>query len=150
MVTCKKCLSEKVVKNGIIRKKQRYICRECGRIFVEGDQRTNEGVIAKKAMCTLLYSLGKASYTMLAKIFDTWPSLVYRWIVEAGAQLPDTEVSGEIAEMEFDEMAAFVGSKKTSFGSSKPLIVAHGELWPGCLAIVILQPSNASTIKSNT
>jgi len=61
-------LSEKVVKNGIIRKKQRYICRECGHIFVEGDQRTNEGVIAKKAMCTLLCSLGKASYTMLAKI----------------------------------------------------------------------------------
>jgi len=41
---------------------------------------------------------------MLAKIFDTWPSLVYRWIAQAGAQLPDPEVSGEIAEMKFDEM----------------------------------------------
>jgi transposase-like protein len=54
MVTCKQCLSEKVVKNGITRRKQRYICRECGRIFVEGDNRTNDGVIAKKAMCTIL------------------------------------------------------------------------------------------------
>ena len=149
MVTCKKCLSENVVKNGIIRKKQRYICKECKRIFVEGDQRTNDKIIAKKAMCVLLYSLGKASYNMLAHIFDTWPSLVYRWIAQAGAQLPDPEVSGEIKEMEFDEMWHFVGSKKTSFGSSKPLTVAHGELWPGCLAIVILQPSNDSTIKSN-
>jgi hypothetical protein len=49
---------------------------------------------------------------MLAKIFDTWPSLVYRWIVQAGAQLPGTELLGEIQEMEFDEMWHFVGSKK--------------------------------------
>jgi len=150
MVTCKKCLSENVVKNGIIRKKQRYICKECGRIFVEGDQRTNEGIIAKKAMCTLLYSLGNTSYNRLAKIFDTWPSLVYRWIAQAGTQLPNTEIPGEIKEIAFDEMLQFVGSKKTSFESKKPLIVAHGELWPGCLATVILQPSNASTTKSNT
>ncbi|MDR0492955.1 MAG: hypothetical protein LBH74_04890 [Nitrososphaerota archaeon] len=67
-------------------------------------------------MCTLLYSLSKASYTMLAKIFDTWPSLVYRWIVQTGAQLPDTELSGEIQEMEFDEMWHFVGSKKQALG----------------------------------
>jgi hypothetical protein len=30
--------------------------------------------------------------------------LIYRWIVEAGAKLPETEISGEIKEMEFDEM----------------------------------------------
>ena len=150
MPSCKKCLSENIVKNGLVRGKQRYKCAECAHNFVEGDQRTNEGVIAKKAMCTLLYSLSKASYTMLAKIFDTWPSLVYRWIVQAGTQLPDTEISGEIQEMEFDEMWHFVGSKKTSFGSSKPLTVAHGELWPGCSAIVILQPSKNSMIKSST
>ena len=147
MVTCKKCLSEKVVKNGITRKKQRYICRACGGIFIEGDQRTNEGVIAKKAMCTLLYSLSKASYALLAKIFDTWPSLIYRWIVEAGVQLPDKELSGEIKELEFDEMLHFISSKKTIFESKKPLTVAHGELWPGCSAIVILQPSAASIEK---
>jgi len=49
---------------------------------------------------------------MLAHIFDTWPSLIYRWIVEAGAKLPQTEISGEIKEMTFDEMWHFVGSKK--------------------------------------
>ena len=142
MVTCKQCLSEQIVKNGMTRGKQRYRCNECGRIFVEGDTRTNDGVIAKKAMCTILYSLGKASFNMLAHIFDTWPSLVYRWIVEAGAKTSEPKSSGEIKEMEFDEMWRFVGSKKTSLGSKKPLTVAHGELWPGCLAIVILQPSN--------
>ena len=147
MVKCKNCESGCIVKNGKTREKQRYRCKECGYNFVEEDGRTNEKIAAKKAMCVLLYSLSKASYSMLAKIFDTWPSLVYRWIKEAGAKLPDQEVSGQISQMEFDEMWHFIGNKKTNFGSSKLLTVAHGELLPGCSAIVILQPSVDSTAK---
>ena len=143
MPECKNCKSKRVVKNGIVRGKQRYKCKECGYNFVEGDGRTNEKIAAKKAMCVLLYSLSKASYNGLARIFDTWPSLVYRWIVEAGARLPDETVSGDIKHMEFDEMWHYVGS-------SKPLIVADGELWPGYSAVVILKPSNGFTKKSNT
>ena len=147
MVKCKNCESGCIVKNGKTREKQRYRCKECGYNFVEGDGRTNEKITAKKAMCVLLYSLSKASYSMLAKIFDTWPSLVYRWIKEAGAKLPDQEVTGQISQIEFDEMWHFIGNKKTNFGSSKLLTVAHGELLPGCSAIVILQPSVDSTTK---
>jgi len=147
MQECKNCKSKSVVKNGITRGKQRYKCKDCGYNFVVGDGRTNERIAARKAMCVIFYSLGKASYNMLAHIFDTWPSLVYRWIVEAGAKLPEQEVSGEIKEMEFDEMWHFIQSKKQSFGSSKPLIVAHGEPWPGCSAIVILRPSGDCTTK---
>jgi hypothetical protein len=53
---------------------------------------------------------------MLAKIFKTWPSLVYRWIVEAGIDLPSEEIDGEIKEMEFDEMWHFIESKKQTLG----------------------------------
>ena len=150
MPSCKNCKSERTVRNGIVRGKQRYKCKECGYNFVEGDGRTNEKIAAKKALCELLYSLSKASFNGLARIFDTWPSLVYRWIVEAGAKLPDETVPGDIKQMEFDEMWHFVGSKKENFGSSKPLIVADGELWPGCSAVVILKHSSGSTTKSST
>jgi len=60
-------LFENIVKNGLVRGKQRYKCAECAYNFVEGDQRTNEGVIAKKAMCTLFCSLGKVSCAMLPR-----------------------------------------------------------------------------------
>jgi transposase len=150
MPKCKNCHSESIVKSGFVRGKQRYKCKDCGFNFIEGDARTNERIAAKKAMCVIFYSLGKGSYNMLAKIFDTWPSLVYRWIVEAGAKLQTPEISGEIKQMEFDEMWHFVGNKKTSYGSSKPLTVAHGELWPGCSAVVILQHSDVSTTRLNT
>jgi len=147
MPECKNCSSEHVVKSGIVRNKQRFLCKDCGFNFVEGDARTNEKIAAKKAMLILLYSLGKASFNMLAKLFDTWPSQVYRWVVQEGLALPEQEISGEIKEMEFDEMWHFIKAKKTSFGSSRPLIVAHGEPWLGCSAIVILRPSNGSMTK---
>jgi transposase len=135
------------VKNGFVRGKQRFHCKACGLNFVEGDARTNEKTAAKKAMCVVLYSLGKASFNMLANIFDSWPSLVYRWIMEAGAKLPESNVPGEVRQMEFDEMWHFIRQKKENFELSRPLIVAHGELWPGFSAIVILQPSSDSIKK---
>jgi transposase len=147
VIQCKNCKSEKIVKNGIVREKQRYKCKDCNYNFVIGDERTNEKIAAKKAMCVLLYTLSKASYNGLARIFDTWPSLVYRWIVEAGVKLPDEAVAVDIKHMEFDEMWHFVGSKKEKYGSSKPLIVVEGELWHGFSAVVILKPSNDSMAK---
>ena len=147
MRICKKCGSEKSVKNGIVSGKQRYRCKECGCNYREGDGRSNEKVAARKALCILLYAMAKGSYRMMGKILGIDHTLIYRWIRAFGESLPEPEVSGEIAQMEFDEMWHFVGSKKTSFGSSKLLTVAHGKLWPGCSAVVILQPSDGSTTK---
>ena len=147
MPKCKNCSSEHAVKNGKARGKQRFRCKECGFNFVKGDARTNDKIAAKKAMLVLLYSLGKASFNMLGRIFDTWPSQVYRWVVQEGLSLPEQEVSGSIKEMEFDEMWHFVKAKKTSFGSSRPLIVAEGEPWLGCSVIVILRPSGGCMTK---
>jgi transposase-like protein len=139
MAACKNCQSELVVKNGFVRGKQRFFCKDCGLNFVEGDARTNEKTAAKKALCVILYSLGKASFNMLARICDSWPSLVYRWIAESGATPPEGGASGEVRQMEFDEMQQFIRRQKENFGPSGPLTVAHGELWPGCPAIVIFQ-----------
>ena len=112
MATCKKCGSERAVKNGIVANKQRYRCQECGFNFREGDGRTNEKVAAKKALCILLYAMGKGSYRMLGRILGVDHTLIYRWIRAYGESLPEPTVSGEIKEMEFDEMWHFIGSKK--------------------------------------
>ena len=139
---CKRCSGNQVIKNGIVSGKQRYKCKDCLYNFREGDGRTNEKIVAKKALCILLYAMAKGSFRMLGRILDTDHTLVYRWIRNFGESLPEPVVSGDITEMEFDEMWHFIGQKKRNFGSSKPLIVAHGELWTGCSAIVILRPSD--------
>ena len=116
MVACKRCGGEQTVKNGKVREKARYKCKQCGFNFVEGDERVNASLVVKKALAVILYSLGKASFNMLGKIFGHAPSLLYRWIVEEMAKLPEPAVAGDIKEMEFDEMWHFIGSKKTKAG----------------------------------
>jgi transposase len=149
MTQCKRCQSATTIKNGIVRKKARYKCKVCGYNFIEGDERIKENLVVKKALAVILYSLGKASFGMLGKIFGVNRSLTYRWIKEEADKLPEPVISGEISEMEFDEMWHFVGSKKTKNGSSKQWIVARGELWPGLSAVVMLQRSSASLRKSS-
>jgi transposase len=150
MTICKRCHSVKIVKNGHVREKPRYKCKDCGYNFVDGDARLKESLVVKKALAVILYSLGKASFGMLGKIFGVSRSLTYRWIAEEASRLPEPTVTGNIREMEFDEMWHFIGSKKTKYGSSKPWIVAQGELWPGLSAVVILQHSKDFMTKSNT
>jgi IS1 family transposase/transposase-like protein len=98
MPECKNCKSEKVVKSGKIRGKQRYKCKECGYNFVIGDARTNDKIVALKALCVLLYSLGKASYNMMGKLFGRNRSLIYRWIRDAGLNMDEPVVGDEITQ----------------------------------------------------
>ncbi len=150
MCRCKRCDSVSVVKNGQVRGKQRYKCKVCKYNFTIGDGRLNEALPAKKALAVLLYSLGKASFNMLGKLFGHAPSLIYGWIKEAGATLPDVGVADGIQEIEFDEMWHFLGSKKTNIGSLKPLIAVQDGLLPGLRVAVMLIPSADCTIRSNT
>jgi len=50
-----------VVKNGFVRKKERYLCKNCSRTFVIEDAKKKESLKVKKALAVILYSLGKAS-----------------------------------------------------------------------------------------
>ena len=144
MILCKRCNSVGSVKNGKVRGKQRYRCKSCGYNFIEGDARINDSLPAKKALAVLLYSLSKASFTMLGKLFGHSPSLIYGWINEAGAALPEPDISDDIKEIEFDEMWHFLKSKKTKNGSSRPWIVAQGEPLHGLQVVVMLIPSDGS------
>ena len=140
-IACKNCNGGKISKNGIVRGKQRYKCKECGYNFVVGDERTNDRVIALKALVVLFYALAKGSYNMLGTIFGRNRSLIYRWIKEAGMSLGEPPIDGEIKEIEFDEMWHFIGSKKTNFGSSKLLTAVRGKLSAGYSVVVMLQRS---------
>ncbi len=144
---CKRCGKEESVKNGFVRGKARLRCKACGYNYVIGDCRVKESVAVKKALAVILYSLGKASFGMLGHIFGHSRSLIYRWIVEGGAKIPEPLISEEIKEIELDEMWHFIQSKKTKNGLSKPWIVARGELLPGLSAIVMLQRLNGSAKK---
>ena len=149
MMTCKNCHDSQTVKNGFVRDKQRYQCKMCGYNFVLGDERHSHATEVKKALCIILYSLGKASFGFMAKLLGVSRTTTYYWIRQAAAGTDEPTIAPDIREIEFDEMWHFIQSKKEKSGLSKPWIVAQGELLPGYWVVVMLQHSNDSMINSN-
>jgi transposase-like protein len=147
MAECKNCKSENTVKNGIKRKKQRYLCKDCRYNFVIGHAHHSPQKRAKKALVVMLYSLGKGSYTNLAKIFGVSNGTIYNWVTEAANALPEVTVADEITEIEFDEMWHYIGKKNESCGSSKQLTATQIEWLRGYLANVTKRHSNGSMTK---
>jgi len=127
MIECKNCKSGNTTKNGKVRNKQRYKCKECGYNFVEGNAHTSPQKQAKKAMIVLLYARGKGSYRNLAKIFALSSGTIHNYVKEAAEKLPEEEISDEITDIEFDEMWHYIGKKNENCGSSRQLIATEGE-----------------------
>jgi transposase-like protein len=107
---CKKCSSQNIVKNGIVRQKQRYKCKNCGYNFTIGDAREKVRPEAK-ALAILLYGSCKASYGMIAKLFNVSRTTVLHWIRTIGKTLPIPEINTEVKEVQIDEMWHFIEKK---------------------------------------
>ena len=139
---CPKCAQTHVSKNGHVQAVQRWKCRACGYEFTRTTPRGEPA--AKKALALLLYSMGRASYGIIARILQVSRTTVYRWVRQTAERLPAPTIPAEMHEIEFDEMWHFLGAKKRSAGSGKPWTVLQGELSPGLSVVVMLQPSGGS------
>jgi len=142
MIVCKHCGKSKYVKNGFVRDKQRYLCKECGYNFTDTPLRGRSEV--SKALAILLYSMGRASYRFIGKLLNVSAVAVYKWIRKAALEIPVADPVGEIKEIEIDELWHFLHQKKTNDGSGKPMIVVSGVVSPGLWVTVMLQHYNDS------
>jgi len=150
MVTCKKCNSDKIVKSGIVGKRQRFFCKTCGYNFRLGDKRTNEQITAKKTMCILWYSMGTVSFRMMGKLFQTDHTLIHRWIRNFAKNLPEPKSHTDLKQLNFDELWRFVDLKKENFEALKQLIINSEKLLPKHITNTILQHLNEPTKILNT
>lgn len=116
MIECKNCKSQNTTKNGKVRNRQRYKCKECGYNFVVGNAHTSPQKQAKKAMIVLLYARGKGSYRNLAKIFDLSSGTIHNYVKSAAESLPDEVITDDITDIEFDEMWHYIGKKTKVVG----------------------------------
>ena len=118
MVNCKQCNSLSVVKNGIVRKKQRFICKECGYNFVIGDSRKDKN-LDKQRMALHLY-LENMGFRAIGRVLGVSNVAVLNWIKSSGKEIKEyhqeQEFEDKVKVMEFDEMWHFIGSKKESYG----------------------------------
>jgi insertion element IS1 protein InsB len=72
-------------------------------------------------MIVLLYTLSRASFNFMARLFNVWISQVYRWCQRASELLPDMPVTASTTEIIFDEMWHFIKRKKNKLWVIKAL-----------------------------
>jgi transposase len=131
---CKRCGSEEQVKNGMMRGKQRFLCKACGLNFTDTPARGKP--LAMKAAAVLLYVSG-LSMNRTAKLLGVSTPTVQAWLEQfaaAYAQKPEPE--GRAVVIELDEMWHYLEKSPSHSGSGKLGIVLRGSWWTGNAAVV--------------
>ena len=133
-VCCKRCGSAKHVKNGLMRGKQRYLCKSCGLAFTDTPARGKP--LAIKAAAVLLYVSG-LSMNRTAKLLGVSTPTVQAWLEQfaaAYAQKPEPE--GRAVVIELDEMWHDLKKSPSRSGSGKLGIVLQADWLTGSAAVV--------------
>ena len=120
-MNCPKCASEKKVKSGIVKERQRYKCKECGFNYtVELKSTAKPKSMKKNALHLYLEGLG---FRSIGRFLGVSNVSVLNWIKSFGEQVTSlNEESKEIEVVELDEMHSYIGSKKTIAGYGLLLI----------------------------
>jgi transposase-like protein len=118
---CPKCKSENRSKDGIVREKQRYRCKECNYRYTVERREAKESTpeIRKLALKLYLEGLG---FRSIGRILEFSHVAVYHWIRAFGAEIVSLGDSGNASIVEIDEMHSYIGSKKTTVGYGLLLI----------------------------
>src|SRR4051812_26706939 len=138
---CKRCGSEEQVKNGLMRSKQRYLCKACGLNFTDTPARGKP--LAMKATAVLL-SVSGLSMNRTAKLLGVSTPTIQAWLEPFAApyaQKPEPE--GRAGVIELDEMWHYLKKSPSRSGSGKLGIVLQGNWWTGSAAVVTRPAASA-------
>ena len=115
-MNCPKCKCHDKLKNGIVKSKQRYRCKECNFNYTVKKKSTAvQG--NKKRFALMLYTEGLGFYS-IGRLLNVSHVAVIKWIKVLGKQVEEFKNDTPVEFIEMDEMHTYVGRKKT--------IVGHG------------------------
>lgn len=115
LLLCKKCKSDNLVKNGSQNNKQRYKCKDCGRVFRDSSPKYS----AEFKFEAIKMYLSSMSIRAIARIKKVHHSVVSSWIKKIGSvtkELYFVELSRvqpkNIQILEIDELFTYIKKKK--------------------------------------
>lgn len=115
---CPKCTSSEVSKNGKVKERQRYKCKNCSYQFTRTTPRGHPPV--EKALAVTLYLMG-VSMNAIGRLLKVSTPAVLNWIRKFALETYEKPVPAQAIVVELDEMWHFLNSKKTNSGSGKPI-----------------------------
>ncbi|KXK19353.1 MAG: insertion element protein [Candidatus Parvibacillus calidus] len=143
-MNCPKCKSAQHCKDGIVKGRQRYLCKECGMHYtVEKKSDVKTAEVRRMALEMYLEGLG---FRAIGRILKISYGTVYRWIKEWGSKVSLPQNSQPIAVVEIDELHSYVGSKKTIVGYGLLLIDLQDGSSRLCVGAEAQKQEQSSTI----
>jgi transposase len=118
MDNCPKCKSKNFRKDGIVKSKQRYFCKDCKHRFTV-EQIGKPNSVKRDALILYLEGLG---FRSIGRFLNVSHVAVFNWIKSFGEKLEGFRNTEAIEVIELDEMHTYIGSKKTIVGSGLLLI----------------------------
>ncbi len=117
---CPKCKSDNKTKDGVVKDKQRYKCKDCSfRYTVASGSKAKPAYLRKLALQLYLEGLGFRSISRILKVSNV---TVLNWIRAFGEQVEELKSADPVIYTEMDEMHTYCGSKKTIDGYGLLLI----------------------------
>jgi transposase-like protein len=119
-MNCPRCGSINHCKDGVIKGRQRYKCKDCKYHYtVERKSDVKSKQVKRQAFELYLEGLG---FRAIGRFLHISYGTVYQWVKQwkGHLELPDRNES--IAVVELDEMHTYVGQKKTTAGYGLLLI----------------------------
>ena len=118
MNNCPKCKSENFRKDGIVKLKQRFFCKDCKyRFTVEHIGKPNE--MKRQSLVLYLEGLG---FRSIGRFLGVSHVAAFNWIKSFGEKLDEFRNNADIEVVELDEMNTYISSKKTIAGYGLLLI----------------------------
>ncbi len=117
---CPKCKSSNFKKDGIVKKKQRYKCKECNYRYTVTKKSTEKPLSIKRfALQLYLEGLG---FRSIGRVLNVSNVSVLNWIKAFGQKVKSLQSDDPVRVTEIDEMHTYIGQKKTTNGYGLRLI----------------------------
>ncbi len=111
---CPKCKKENNRKSGVIKERQRYVCKSCNYYYtVEHRAGTADQETKRRALELYLEGLSLRTIGRLLKFSNV---SILKWIRSFGAKVQDLKTHAPTKTVALDEMHTYIGSKKSSAG----------------------------------
>ena len=117
---CPKCNNSDYCKDGIVKSRQRYLCRVCNyRYTVRQRSGTSDKATRRRALEMYLEGLG---FRLIGRLLKFSNVSILNWIRSFGKQLEGVKNDKPVQLMELDEMHSYIGDKKIIAGYGLLLI----------------------------
>lgn len=137
-IHCPQCNTEKIVKNGFVKGRQRFKCKECKYQFTNLSKERGKP-LWMKLEAVLMYMSG-LSMNATAKLLDVSAQSVLNWVRDFGEANYEKPAPASAIVVELDELWHFIQKKKESFGSGKHMTVLMADSSTGNWEVVIVKP----------